>query len=85
MLTAEKARKLANDFERRKQAKNYVEDHILPQIKKEALRGNTELIFETCQPKLEDFVISELENLGYYIKKLDGSIFNLRASYIIKW
>lgn len=85
MLTAKKARELANDFEKRKQAKEYVGDHILPQIEKEALKGNTELFFETCQPRLEDFVISELENLGYYVKKSEGSIFNLRASYIIKW
>ena len=84
MLTAKEARELANDFERRRQAKEYVGDNILPQIEKEALKGNTELFFETCQPKLESFISSELENLGYYVKS-NSNICNLRASYIIKW
>ncbi len=85
MLTAEKARELANDFEKRRQAKNYVGDHILPQIEKQAIRGNTELIFEICKPGLESFVISELESLGYYVKKIDGRNLGLWTSCIISW
>ena len=85
MLTAKEARELANDFEKRRQARNYVEDHVLPQIEKQALKGNTELIFEICKPKLQSFIISELEDLGYYIKKSDGCYFDLRTPYIIKW
>ena len=85
MLTAKEARELANDFEKRRQARNYVEDHVLPQIEKQALKGNTELIFEICKPKLQNFIISELEDLGYHIKKSDGCYFDLRTPYIIKW
>ena len=86
MLTAEKARELANDFEKRKQAKYYVGDHVLPQIEKQALKGNTKLVFEMCKPGLENFIISELENLGYCIKRSEDSHnFDLCTSYIIKW
>jgi len=85
MLTAKKARELANDFERREQAKKYVGDQILPQIEKHALRGNTELIFEINKPELESFIASELEDLGYSVEKSNGNIFNLRAMYLIKW
>lgn len=85
MINAEKARELANDFEKRRQAKNYVEDHISSQIEKQALRGNTELIFEISKPGLENFIVSELENLGYYVKKSDGYNFGLCTSYLIKW
>lgn len=83
MLTAEKARELANNFEKRRQAKYYVEDHVLPQIEKQALKGNTKLVFEMCKPGLENFIISELENLGYCIE--DSYNFDLCTSYLIKW
>lgn len=86
MLTAKEARELANDFERRRQAENYIRDHILPQIEKQALKGNTELIFEICnKPGLQSFIVSELENLGYYVKKSDSHNFDLCISYLIGW
>lgn len=85
MLTAVQARELANDFEKRRQAENYVKDHILLQIEKQALRGNTKLIFEISKPELENFIVSELENLGYYVKKSDGYNFDLCTSYLIQW
>ena len=84
MITAAKARELANDFEKRRQAKNYVGDYILPQIEKQALIGNTELIFKISKPGLENFIVSELEGLGYYVKKSDYN-FDLCTSYFIKW
>lgn len=84
MLTAAQARELANDFEKRRQAKYYVGDHVLPQIEKQALIGNTELIFKMCKPELESFIISELENLGYCVKKSEYN-FDLCTSYLIKW
>lgn len=85
MLTAEKARELASDFEKRRQARNYVEDYVLPRIEKQALRGNTELIFEISKPGLENFIVSELDNLGYFVKPLDGYNFDLCTSYLITW
>ena len=85
MISAEKARELANDFEKRKQAKEYVEDRISPQIEEQAVKGNTELIFEMCKPGLESFVISELESSGYYVKKIDGRNLGLWTSCIISW
>lgn len=85
MLTAAQARELANDFEKRRQAKNYVGDQILPQIEEQAVKGKTELIFEMCKPGLESFIISELENLGYYVKKSDSYNLGLWTSCIISW
>jgi len=85
MLTAKEARELANDFEKRRQAEYYVRDHVLLQIEKQALKGNTELIFEISKPGLENFIVSELEGLGYYVKKSDGYSFDLCTSYLIKW
>lgn len=86
MLTAEKARELASDFEKRRQAGNYVEDYIFPQIEKWALRGSTELIFKISKPELENFIVSELENLGYCVKKIDGYYnSDLYTSYVVEW
>ena len=83
MLTAEKARELANDFEKRRQAKNYVGDHVLPQIEKQAVKGNTTLALEICKPELESFIVNELENLGYHVYV--GNSVDLCTLYIISW
>lgn len=85
MISAEKARELANNFEKRKQAKKYVEDRISPQIEEQAIKGNTELIFEICKPGLESFIINELESSGYCVKKIDSRNFGLWSSYIISF
>lgn len=85
MLTAIDARRLANDFERRKQAKDYVIENILPEIERYALRGETELVFKMSRPELGNFIASELENLGYFVEILYDCIFDLRVVFAIKW
>lgn len=85
MLTAVDARKLANDFERRKQAKDCVIENILPEIERHALRGETELVFKMSKPELSNFIVSELENLGYFVEILYNCIFDLRIVFAIKW
>ena len=42
----------------------------------------TKLVFEMCNPELENFIISELETLGYYIKRSDGYSKEVRKQII---
>ena len=83
VLTAVDARRLANDFERRKQAKEKIES-LSPWIEEQALKGKNYLLFSIKHLELEDLIVQELKDLGYEVFKQKFQIYDCSA-YIIYW
>lgn len=83
MLTAVDARRLANDFERRKQAKEKIES-LSPWIEEQALKGKNYLLFSIKHLELEDLIVQELKDLGYEVFKQEFQIYDCPV-YIIYW
>ena len=72
MLTAEKARELANDFKRREQAKYY--EYLLD--------------LDGYSKEVRKQIIQILESLGYKVKKKQGLlnfIYYSTNTYVISW